>query len=252
MPVYTASNSSDIIGSQVITGGLAVGQSTEVNSGLTVASGGITLSAGTLFAPDIKTTSTSQGLVLTDVSSTPSAPGAGLLAFYSKNGLLYYRSGASGSETVVGGGGGASLSVANTWTALQTFTSSPTISTVTSSVINTATGESSVTLSTAGTYGYIDSNRKSQYTISASNASTVVTDAASISVAGPPNKSGTVGNLTLTNTYGIRIDSSSSSATNAYGIYANAPTGATNMYAIYSNGNLGIRSEEHTSELQSH
>ena len=39
-------------------------------------------------------------------SSSPSAPGAGLTAIYAKSdGALYTRSGASGSETPVGGGG---------------------------------------------------------------------------------------------------------------------------------------------------
>jgi hypothetical protein len=39
-------------------------------------------------------------------SSTPSAPGAGLTALYAKtDGSLYIRSGASGSESPIGGGG---------------------------------------------------------------------------------------------------------------------------------------------------
>jgi len=39
-------------------------------------------------------------------SSAPSAPGAGITAVYAKtDGALYYRSGASGTETPVGGGG---------------------------------------------------------------------------------------------------------------------------------------------------
>ena len=105
MPTYSATNSSDIIGSQVITGGLAVGQTTEVNTGLTVASGGITLSAGTLLVPNIKTTSISQSLTFTDLSSTPNAPGADLVSIYSKGGYLYYRAGSSGVETLVGVGG---------------------------------------------------------------------------------------------------------------------------------------------------
>ena len=48
------------------------------------------------------------GIVHTFVqqSSTPSAPGAGVTAIYAKtDGALYYRSGASGTETPVGGGG---------------------------------------------------------------------------------------------------------------------------------------------------
>ena len=48
------------------------------------------------------------GIVHTFVqqSSTPSAPGAGITAIYAKtDGALYYRSGASGTETPVGGGG---------------------------------------------------------------------------------------------------------------------------------------------------
>jgi len=51
------------------------------------------------------------GIVHTFVqqSSTPSAPGAGVTAIYAKtDGALYYRSGASGTETPVGGGGGYS------------------------------------------------------------------------------------------------------------------------------------------------
>ena len=39
-------------------------------------------------------------------SSSPSAPGAGITAIYAKtDGSLYTRSGASGSETAIGGGG---------------------------------------------------------------------------------------------------------------------------------------------------
>lgn len=81
----------DVVGSQVITGGLAVGQTTEVASGLTVATGDISLSGGSL--------------KLTDLASTPSAPGAGLSLFYSRAGSLYYRIGASGAETTFGGAG---------------------------------------------------------------------------------------------------------------------------------------------------
>lgn len=91
MPSFTASNSMDVVGSQVITGGLAVGQTTEVASGLTVATGDISLSGGSL--------------KLTDLGSTPSAPGAGLSLFYSRAGSLYYRIGASGAETTFGGAG---------------------------------------------------------------------------------------------------------------------------------------------------
>lgn len=91
MPSFTASNSMDVVGSQVITGGLAVGQTTEVASGLTVATGDISLSGGSL--------------KLTDLASTPSAPGAGLSLFYSRAGSLYYRIGASGAETTFGGAG---------------------------------------------------------------------------------------------------------------------------------------------------
>tara|TARA_R110000868_G_scaffold318982_1_gene579722 strand:- start:2707 stop:2970 length:264 start_codon:yes stop_codon:yes gene_type:complete len=39
-------------------------------------------------------------------SSSPSAPGAGLTAIYSKtDGALYYRAGAAGAESPIGGGG---------------------------------------------------------------------------------------------------------------------------------------------------
>lgn len=150
MPTYSATNSSDIIGSQVITGGLAVGQTTEVNTGLTVASGGITLSAGTLLVPNIKTTSISQSLTFTDLSSTPNAPGADLVSIYSKGGYLYYRAGSSGVETLVGVGGGqsVSLSTANTWTATQTFSDATSI--VVGSGDNTATVGSGVIINASG------------------------------------------------------------------------------------------------------
>ena len=81
----------DVVGSQVITGGLAIGQSTEVTSGLMVATGDVTVSSGSL--------------KLSDLSSTPSAPGVGLSILYSRSGSFYYRNGASGAETAFGGGG---------------------------------------------------------------------------------------------------------------------------------------------------
>jgi hypothetical protein len=48
MASFTASNTLDVVGAQVITGGLAIGQTTEVASGLTVAAGGINVTGGSL------------------------------------------------------------------------------------------------------------------------------------------------------------------------------------------------------------
>jgi len=130
MPSFTASNSMDVVGSQVITGGLAIGQTTEVTSGLMVATGDVTVSSGSL--------------KLSDLGSTPSAPGAGLSIFYSRAGSFYYRNGASGAETAFGGGGGTTTNSLTIGTGLSgsSFNGS---SAVTIALANTAVTPASYT-----------------------------------------------------------------------------------------------------------
>lgn len=161
MPSFTATNSLDLNGSQVVTGGLTIGtvaQGAEVTSGLKVTTGGITVDTGGLTVTAGGATVTAGGLTVsaggltvsagaatvpylsvtglgTDVNSgarfvgavSSSAPIGGTYLtgdfVIGRNGSLWIctSGGSPGTWTQVSGGGGASLSTANTWTALQTF-----------------------------------------------------------------------------------------------------------------------------------
>lgn len=162
MPVtsFSATNRFDLVGSQVVTGGLAVGTSSEVNYGLTI-------------------------------QSTP------------KDSL---------SST--------SLSVS--------------ASTIYASGINVAASTSSITTAqTSLTVSAMHVNSIKPTSISALAPGMVVTNAATEHILGVPTKTGTISNLSLINAYGLFVDTSATNATNAYGVYVNAPTGATNNYALY-------------------
>ena len=95
----------------IITGGSL----SSAGSSFSITSDGLSLGVP---APDSTTGQISNinQLTLTDLSVAPGAPGTGKFTLYSKSGSLYYKSG-TGAETLVGN----SLSVANTWTATQTF-----------------------------------------------------------------------------------------------------------------------------------
>jgi len=155
MPSFTATNSIDIVGSQVVTGGLTIGniaQGSEVTSGLKVTTGGVTVDAGGLTVTAGGATVSAGGLTVssgaatvpylsltglgTDVNAGARfvggiASGAPLGGTYLVGDVVVDRTGkiwicttagSPGTWTqVAGSGGGASLSTANTWTALQTF-----------------------------------------------------------------------------------------------------------------------------------
>ena len=155
MPSFTASNSLDLVGSQVITGGLTIGtvaQGSEVTSGLkittggltvdegglSVTAGGLTVSAGAATVPYLSVTGlgtdvNSGARFVGAVSSSAPIGGTYLTGDFviGRNGSLWIctSGGSPGTWTQVsGGGGGASLSTANTWTALQTFSNGTTVS----------------------------------------------------------------------------------------------------------------------------
>jgi hypothetical protein len=162
MPVtsFSATNRFDLVGSQVVTGGLAVGTSSEVSYGLTI-------------------------------QSTP------------KDSL---------SST--------SLSVS--------------ASTIYASGINVAASTSSITTAqTSLTVSAMHVNSFKPTSISALASGMTITNAATEHILGVPTKTGVTSNLVLTNAYGLFVDTSVTNATNAYGVYVNAPTGATNNYALY-------------------
>lgn len=162
MPVtsFSATNRFDLVGSQVVTGGLAVGTSSEVNYGLTIQS-----------APKDSLSSTS-------------------------------------------------LSVS--------------ASTIYAAGINVAASTSAITTAqTSLTVSAMHVNSFKPTSISALTSGMTVTNAATEHILGVPTKTGVTSNLVLTNAYGLFVDTSVTNATNAYGVYVNAPTGATNNYALY-------------------
>lgn len=162
MPVtsFSATNRFDLVGSQVVTGGLAVGTSSEVNYGLTIQS-----------APKDSLSSTS-------------------------------------------------LSVS--------------ASTIYAAGINVAASTSAITTAqTSLTVSAMHVNSFKPTSISALASGMTVINAATEHILGVPTKTGVTSNLVLTNAYGLFVDTSITNATNAYGVYVNAPTGATNNYALY-------------------
>ena len=162
MPVtsFSATNRFDLVGSQVVTGGLAVGTSSEVNYGLTI-------------------------------QSTP------------KDSLSSTSLSVSASAIYVTG-----INVAASTSAITTAQTSLTVSAM-----------------------HVNSFKPTS--ISALASGMTVTNAATAHILGVPTKTGVTSNLALTNAYGMFVDTSATNATNAYGVYVNAPTGATNNYALY-------------------
>lgn len=157
---FSATNRFDLVGSQVVTGGLAVGTSSEVNYGLTIQT-----------TPRDSLSATSLGVVA--------------------------------STMYVAG-------------------------------INVAASTSSITTAqTSLTVSAMHVNSFKPTSISALTSGMTVTNAATEHILGVPTKTGTTSNLALTNAYGLFVDTSVTNATNAYGVYVNAPTGATNNYALY-------------------
>ena len=131
---------------------------------------------------------------------------------------------------------GTNVGDVHTWTALQTFTTSITInsSSAGSYGLNLATGTGTFTIGTAANWAQTISGVKFlPQTIAASVTGTTLLNAANLEIGGIPTKSGTAGFLTLTNSYGIKLNTSSTTAINAYGVYIDAPTGGTTNYALY-------------------
>src|SRR3989338_583237 len=97
-----------------------------------------------------------------------------------------------------------------------------------------------VTLSGADptTYATFYANQLGAMTLTGANANQTVTDAAGLAVS-PAIKAT---NVAITNTHGILVPATAvSTATHAYGLTVNAPTGATNNYAAaFVTGNVGI------------
>jgi len=185
MPTFTASNSLDVVGSHVITGGLSIGSSVEQNYGLNITQ------------------------ALADTSS--------LTSF--------------------------SVSTQN-----MSLVPGITISTSTVNIASTITNLSISNISTM--YAGITS-------ISSSRSNVTLTKASSFEISGVPTLAGTVANFAaFTSAYGLKISSSSTYATTAYGAHIDAPTGTGTRWALYVgsgnsyfNGNVGIATTIPGSEL---
>ena len=170
MAVFSASNSLDVIGNQVVTGGLSIGpsfstQGSESTYGLTISSAPIDKGLSTF-------TNAANGSYVSALSLT--------------------------SQTVILTPG-ANLTI---------------------SEMNIA--------------------KIGSLTLKSSTSSTVVTHSASMQVNLPvvlaTDDVAYQGKLTVTNLYGIKINTQgTNNTTNAYGLHVSAPTGATNNYALYVN-----------------
>lgn len=136
---------------------------------------------------------------------------------------------------------GTNTGLPNYWTALNSFTSSSSNSTHTTAanyVENISVGTTGAILGTAANTSWnytISSSKIDVLNVQASNTGTTLKNAVILEIPGVPTKNGTTGNLTLNNSYGLKIGSSTSNAVNAYGLFSDAPTSATNNYALYVN-----------------
>jgi len=165
---FTATNRFDLVGSQVVTGGLAVGTSSEVNYGLTI-------------------------------QSTP------------KNTLSATSLSVSASTMYVNG-----INVAASTAAITTLLPMLTVSDF-----------------------HANSYKSSNFNALVSGMT--ITNAATQHIFGVPKKTGTLSNLSLTNAYGLFVETSITNSVNSYGIYVDSPTGATNNYALYvGSGNSAL------------
>jgi len=148
---------------------------------------------------------------------------------------------------------GTNTGLPNSWTALNTFTSSSgnsTHSSINSYVENLSLGATNVTLSTTGSWAQTISSQKIDIiTISASSSGTSLSNASSLEINGVPTKSGTLGNLVLNNTYGLKINSSTTNALNSYALWVGVSSGANNNYSAYFAGYVGIGATSPVAEL---
>ena len=130
---------------------------------------------------------------------------------------------------------GSAASVASGVSAEKTFL------TLTPATI-TLTGTTQVT-------SLMDSYLMNRATIAGDTATVTVDDAATLTIGGPPAE-GT--NVSLTEAYGLKINTAATTATTAYGLYVDAPTGAGSNYgAIFNTGNIGIGTTAPDAKLDS-
>ncbi len=128
--------------------------------------------------------------------------------------------GTTGDLTITG----SAASVASAVGAEKTFL------TLTPATI-TLTGTTQVT-------SQMDSYLVNRATIAGDTATVTVDDAATLVIAGPPAEGS---NVSLTEAYGLKINTAATTATTAYGLYVDAPSGAgANYAAIFNGGNVGI------------
>jgi len=127
---------------------------------------------------------------------------------------------ATGGLTITG----SAASVASATSAEKTFL------TLTPATI-TLTGTTQVT-------SLMDSYLINRATIAGDTPTVTVDDAATLTVAGPPAEGS---NVSLTEAYALKINTAATTATTAYGLFVDAPTGAGSNYAaIFNTGNVGI------------
>jgi hypothetical protein len=118
MASFTASNTLDVVGAQVITGGLAIGQTTEVASGLTVAAGGINVTGGSLSLTGIAGANAGARWVGSTSSGAPTSGSFNVGDWVvDKSGKIWIY--ATGNTWTSGGGGGTTTNALTIGTGLS-------------------------------------------------------------------------------------------------------------------------------------
>ena len=126
---------------------------------------------------------------------------------------------------------GANAGDPNTWSGLQSFVrSSLNISSAADTVVNTTIGPGSATIAADLSPNYVSGARFVSPTYSNNGTTKTIGSAVNVDIANLPIAAT---NVSITNSYGLRITGTATNATNAYSLYVSGSTGSTLSYAMY-------------------